>query len=288
MRPFQKACLTLLFLAAPLGVFTSLSTVQPPAQATAKSKAKALDQMSQSEIDAWLKTLKGKPFTQRIEAVSERALGTPYFLGPLGEGPGAPFDSKPLVNLQKVDCVTFCEQTLALALSPNYQAAVKILQRIRYEKGEIKMECRNHYFMADWIPNNAWLVEDITPRLPGAVKIARTISHKNLFANQGFKGIQVRKPDRSLEMAYIPEDKLEMALPALKSGDIGVLIQDLPGIFAAHTGIVIRKGSKWVLRNATSLKPNQVVDTPFEELIKSLKKSKRLIGMSFARPKVRP
>ncbi len=289
MKPFYQACLGFLLLAAPVGLLAG-GLSQPVAQAKPVNKPslKSLAQMSEAEIDSWLKSLKGKSFVQRIEAVSERALGTPYFLGPLGEGPSAPYDQKPLIDLKRVDCVTFCEQTLALALSPNYKQAVQTLQKIRYDKGEIKMECRNHYFMADWIPHNAWLLTDISSRLPGATPLTRTISHKNLFASQGFKGIQVRQKDRTLTMSYIPEDKLAQVLPQLHSGDVGVLIQDLPGIFAAHTGLVIKKGDQLFLRNATSLAPQRVVDTPFEDLIASLKKSKRLIGMSFARPHPQP
>jgi len=289
VKPFYQACLGFLLLAAPVGLVAK-GPVQFEAQAKSvvKPSLKSLAQMSEAEIDAWLKSLKGKSFVQRIEAVSERALGTPYVGGPLGEGASAPYDKKPLINLKQVDCVTFCEQTLALALSPTYKQAVQTLQKIRYDKGEIKMECRNHYFMADWIPHNAWLLTDISARLPGATPLTRTISHKTFFANQGFQGIQVRQPDRTLTISYIPEDKLAQALPQLRSGDVGVLIQDLPGIFAAHTGLVIKKGDKLVLRNATSLSPLQVVDTPFEDLIASLKKSKRLIGMSFARPHTQP
>jgi hypothetical protein len=249
---------------------------------------KPLAAMSEAEINHWLKQLSRKPWLERLELVSARALGTPYKLGPLGEGPNAPYDRQPLINLQQVDCVTFCEQSLALALAPDYKEAFKILQKIRYQRGEIKMECRNHYFMADWIPNNHWLVADITPHLPGALTLERTISHKTLFANQKFEGLQVRQPDRTLKIKYVPEDQLEKVLPLLKSGDIGVLIQNRPGIFAAHTGLVIRKGQQLYLRNATSLAPEQVVDTPFGTLIESLKKSQRLIGMSFARPHLKP
>ncbi|PIQ29237.1 hypothetical protein COW36_17375 [bacterium (Candidatus Blackallbacteria) CG17_big_fil_post_rev_8_21_14_2_50_48_46] len=283
MRKFLIGSLAPLVLAVPFVLQTHPSSV-----AAVQTQTRPLNQLSESEISSWLKSLSTKPFLERLEAVSERALGTPYLLGPLGEGPRGPYDSKPLINLKQVDCVTFCEQSLALALSSNYQQAVATLQKIRYDQGEIKMECRNHYFMADWIPHNSWLVEDITARLPGSKPLERTISHKTLFANQGFKGIQVRQPDRRLKQAYIPDDQLEKVLPLLKTGDIGVLIQDLPGIFAAHTGLVIRKGNQVFLRNATSLSPKQVVDTPFPELIASLKKSKRLIGMSFARPKAHP
>lgn len=259
----------------------SLAPVASPSLATDRPLAA----MSPDEVNVFLASLQGKSLTERIDAVSARALGTPYFLGPLGEGPGAPFDTKPLMDLTRVDCVTFCEQTLALALSPDYATAQKTLQRIRYKQGEIAMETRNHYFMADWIPHNAWLVSEITPQLPGHVWLERTISHRQLFANNNYAGIQVREPDRTLKKAYVPDTALNGLEKHLRSGDIAVLIQDAPGIFAAHTGIMIQKSDgSWVLRNATSLDPKQVVDTPWPTLIASLQKSQRLIGMAFARP----
>jgi hypothetical protein len=290
-----------LFLAVSAGAAYGLYPASPASPASPVSEAKRiaaapqqqnvtaarhlpLQEMSPTDIDAFLKELPAG-LTQRIEKVSAQASGTPYFLGPLGEGPDAPYDKKPLIDLKRVDCVTFCEQTLALSLSQNYDEAVKVLQKIRYKAGEIKMECRNHYTMADWTVNNRWLMKDITPELAGHQWLTRTISHQNLFAAQKFAGIQVREPDRLMKVAYIPETEIAAILPQLKSGDMGVLIQDQAGIFAAHTGFMIQKGGQWVFRNATSIGLKQVVDTPMDEMITALKNSKRLIGMAFVRPR---
>ncbi len=269
-----------------LALLAGAANFTPPlvAQALTPVVQKPLQQMSTSDVDRFLKTLPPR-LVPRIEAVSAQARNTPYLLGPLGEGAGAPYDSKPLIDLTQVDCVTFCEQTLALALSQSYGEAVKTLQKIRYKAGEIKMECRNHYTMADWTVNNRWLMKDVTPELPGHQWLTRTISHKKLFEMQKFKGIQVREPDRTLKVAYIPENHLHRVVSRLKSGDVGVLIQDREGIFAAHTGFMIRQNNRWVYRNATSIGPKKVVDTPFPTLINSLKKSKRLVGMAFIRPR---
>ena len=247
---------------------------------------KALAQMNEQEVSDYLASLQSLPFIDRLEKITAQAKGTPYFLGPLGEGPGAPIDQKPLIDLTRVDCVTFSEQSLALALSPDYPSAFKTLQKIRYKQGEVKMECRNHYTMADWTVNNRWLLTDISAQMPQHQTLTRTISHKQLFANQKLTGIEVREPDRTLKVAYIPEDRLMEVLPNLRPGDLGVLIQNLDGIFAAHIGFMFQQANgKWVYRNATSIGPKEVTDTPFETLVDSLKSSKRLIGMSFIRPK---
>lgn len=249
---------------------------------------KPLPAMTQQEVSAFLKTQAGEPFLKRLEHASAQALNTPYRLGPLGEGPGAPFDSKPLINFKEVDCVTFCEQSLALALAPDYAQTVKVLQKIRYHKGQIAMEKRNHHFMADWVANNAWLVKDITPELPGHQWLTRTISHKQLFAKQNFTGIQAIN-DRTLKQAYLPTAQLKDLPKHLKAGDIGVLIQNRPGIFAAHTGFFFQKATgAWVYRNATSIGPKKVVDTPYAELWASLQRSDTLIGIAIVRPHAQP
>lgn len=281
----KKKLLTALILAGALPVLSIYLPIGNPQVAVAKPQTKSLSAMSNPELDTWLATLQKQSLTQRIAQVSEKALGTPYFLGPLGEGPGAPYDAKPLIDLKRVDCVTFCEQTLALALAKNSGEALQILQKIRYKQGKIAMEYRNHYFMADWVPNNRWLVKDITATLPGAQPLTRTISHRTLFANQGFKDIHVQEPDRTLTVHYIPDTALDKVLPQLKSGDIGVFIQDMPGIFASHTGFMIQNAQgKMVFRNATSIGPKQVTDLPWPELVAYLKQSKRVIGMAFVRP----
>src|SRR4051794_15807463 len=73
------------------------------------------------------------PLAARIEAVSERFLGTPYKLGPLGEGPDGEFDRDPLARYDQFDCTTLVETTLALALESDLTAAERTLQKIRYQ-----------------------------------------------------------------------------------------------------------------------------------------------------------
>lgn len=284
---YKRLLLAAVVLAG-FGTYVGLQKA-PPAPA-AVATVKPLARMNRSEIDAWLPGLRRLPLNQRMAAVSARALDTPYFLGPLGEGPEGTFDKKPMIDLTRVDCVTFCEQTLALSLSNSYAQAYETLQRIRYKGGqkaaERLMETRNHYFMADWVPNNAWLVSDITAGLPGHQPLTRTISHQQLFASQNFTGIHVRQPDRTLTIQYVPDTALAGIEKHLQSGDIGVLIQNHPGIFAAHTGMMYRLADgRWVFRNATSIGPKKVVDTPWPELIAALQKSERLIGMAFVRPR---
>src|SRR5947208_1381551 len=106
--------------------------------------------------------------SQRLEIASRRYLGTAYRLFPLGEGSAERGSPKPPIRENGVDCMTFVEQSLAHALAPGPSDVVPLLQRIRYRSGKIDFGARNHYFLADWVPNNAWLVEDDTRRVGGA------------------------------------------------------------------------------------------------------------------------
>jgi len=249
-----------------------------------------LSKMAVAEIDIFLNQIKDRSFLERLELVSARAKGTTYFNGPLGEGLDSPFDTHPLIDLGRVDCVTFCEQTLALALGTNYRDSFKQLQKIRYKFGKIKIEKRNHYFMADWVPNNSWLLSDITKETGAeyAKPLTRVISHKNLFAASPYKNIIAEEADRKITVNYIPKDKLHLIGDKLKTGDIAVFIQDLPGVFASHTGFIIRdKAGKLFFRNATSIGLKQVVDLPYNDLTEFLKKSKKNLGLAIIRPNTR-
>lgn len=277
---------TLLLLSLAFWATLSNPSMAAPPKAPV-AQAKPLYKMTPAEVDGLLKQLQKQPFQERLRLISERSKGTPYLLGPLGEGPNGVYDKGPLIDLSKVDCVTFCEQTLALALSKTYQEAFQTLQRIRYKNGKISMQTRNHYTMADWVPNNAWLMTDVTRQVGGplALPLTRVISHQNLFKQQNFVGIQGVEPDRKVTIAYIPKAKLPQIAAKLQTGDVGVFIIDLPGIFASHTGLMIRdtKG-QLVFRNATSIGPQQVTDLPFAELVSYLQSKPKMMGMSFIRP----
>lgn len=251
---------------------------------------KHLYQMSKEEINDFLKSISNKPFIERLEIVSEKTKTTPYFLGPLGEGSDNPYDKHPLIDLSRVDCVTFVEQTLAFAMSNNYDEAFNKLQKIRYKSGDIRIEKRNHYFMADWVANNSWFVHNVTKEVGGdlAIPLTRTISHEKFFANPVYKGIKSQEPDRTMTINYIPKDKLALVENNLHSGDIATFIINLDGIFVSHVGFIIKdKNGNTFFRNAKSFEQKQVLDVPYNELVEYLKNNKKNMGMAFIRTDIK-
>lgn len=249
-----------------------------------------LYKMSKEDINKLLKNISQKTFVEKLEVISESAKGTPYFLGPLGEGSESNYDKNPLMDLSRVDCVTFIEQVLALSLSYDYDTAFKNLQKIRYKDADIKIEKRNHYFMADWAINNQWLFIDVSKEVGNNLTkpLTRTISHEKFFGGSVYKGIKAQEKDRTLTINYIPKDKLFLIENKLQSGDIAAFVIDLPNIFVSHTGFIIKdKNGKVFFRNATSIGPKQVTDLPYDQLVEYLKKSKKNMGLVFLRPSVK-
>lgn len=247
---------------------------------------KPLYEMNNEEIDLLIKDLvkQKKSTISKIEFFSEISKGTPYKLGPLGEGSTGKYDKNPLINFKEVDCMTFCEQILSLSISSNYDEMFKNLQKIRYKNGKISMETRNHYPVADWLPNNSWLIKDATIDIGKNLcsETTRVISHKKFFESKGYKDIKNITPDRTITTKYIPKDKLKYIKNDLKSGDIVVFIQNKPGIFTSHMGLIIKNNKNIIFRHA-SMKEKCVTDLDFDELIIYLSKKKENIGLKFFR-----
>jgi hypothetical protein len=179
-----------------------------------------------------------------------------------------------------VDCVTFCEQVLALAISRNYDEAFRNLQRIRYRDGIISFAARNHFVMADWLPRNQWLLKDITGDAGGGMcqVMTKTIDRKHFAAERGCAdGGSWPEPQR-MSIRYIPTPHLPTTVLQLKGSELLVLITRREGIFASHLGFIIKAGDGSMLfRHASSI-DKKVVDEPIEHLYRRIAKDRQIAG----------
>jgi len=205
--------------------------------------APVLAEMPPEELDGYLKTLHAgqADFPGRLAQVARDSVGTPYFLGPLGEGPGAAHDNDPLMDLSRVDCVTFVEQAVALAAAPpGYEAAFALLQRIRYAGGAIDFETRNHFMVADWIPNNPWS-RDVTRELGAeTAPLTRTISRSAFFRLVEAPEVGQDTPDRDITLHYLPSARVAAVEAALPSPALIMFIGKVDWLFALHCGLYLR------------------------------------------------
>lgn len=203
--------------------------------------AMPLGDMDPAGVDEYVQQLQREhpTFEQRLTAVVHQSLGTAYADGPLGEGPDGAYDSDPLIDLARVDCVTFMEQSIALAVGTTYDEAFDRLQQIRYVDGVIDYEHRNHFFVTDWLANNPFCIE-ITGDLGAPTKqITRTISRKGFFERVNAPELGHTTADVSETLTIVPSKHVDDAEAAISSPAIVVFVGKVDWLFALHTGLFI-------------------------------------------------
>lgn len=235
--------------------------------------------MSHEAVDGYLKRLHAKTpdFGARVSEVLRRSVGTPYVGNPLGEGPNGPYDKEPQMDLAHVDCVTFVEQTIALAASDSYQSAFEALQRIRYKGGEAAFEKRNHFMIADWIVNNRFC-RDVSPDLgvPTA-KVTRKMGRKHFYESKNLPDLAKDAVEETLSLTYVPCAEAARAEAKLPSPALILFIGKIDWLFTLHCGIFVRdEAGKGHLYNASSTE-KKVVYVDFAPIFE---KSTRYLGFT--------
>jgi len=253
----------------------------------ASSRGKQLYEMTNREIDSLLTVISKRnlTITERINFYSEKFLGTPYNLRCVGDGPYALLENWPLVNFKETNCMAYCEHVLALSISDSWDNFFNNLQHIRYKDGVIGMRTRNHYTMADWLPENAWLLEHVSRKVGGKYtrEVTRTISHIKFFKQKGIKDLRYVKPDRTITLDYVPKEVLKKVKKKVKPGDVLALIYaNKADIFSAHMLIVAQRDGQLVIRESSNSKMT-TFETPYDEWAEKVRNSCRYIGVCFMR-----
>lgn len=200
------------------------------------------------------------PMGEAVARIGEGFLGTPYEPHTL-EIPGP---ERLVVNFQALDCVTFVENALALALflktapaggpeqreeedRARYEA---ILTGIRYRGGKIDgYPSRLHYF-SDWIADNQARghVRDVTAELggvpdPEAVDFMSRHpgSYRALAEDPGaveaIRAVEARISTRPRHR--VPQDRIAEVAADIRTGDIIAATSTVRGLDVAHTGIAV-------------------------------------------------
>jgi len=228
-----------------------------------------------------------KTVTERMNYFSQYFLGTPYSFTCVGEGEDALYEPYPLINFDSTNCMAFCEHVLALSISDSWDNFFSNLQQIRYKDGIISIRTRNHYTIGDWLPENKWLLEDISKQVGGSYTktVTRTISHTKFFQSKGITDLRHVKPDYEMTIDYIPKEEMLHIKNNLRSGDIGVLIfANKNDIFAAHMWMVFGNNRNLIIRESTT-RGMTTFDTPYDDWAEVVMSSKRYIGISLMRVK---
>jgi hypothetical protein len=188
----------------------------------------------------------------RIDHLSEHLLNSGYIEGSLGGGPNSPEEFR--VSMSAFDCVTFIETVLALAAARTSGEFIETIRRIRYEGGEISWNRRNHY-MVDWARNNVNLgfIQNLTTG-PQASEKTCTLSL--------IPGL----PEKVTTFSYFPTQNSAVVAQLFETGDVLVFVSTKETLDVFHTGFLIERAGRWVLRHATRA-AGSVIDQELLEFI---------------------
>lgn len=210
----------------------------------------------------------GKPETtqKQVEFLSGNFLGTPYKGSTLTGDINTPEIFT--INLKGMDCFTYIDYVEALRLSNTYEDFSPNLKNIRYKRGNVSFQNRNHFF-SDWPVENRDNIIDITYQVGGGKAIAVNKS-LNLKADSStfLPGI----PVVNREFYYIPSSAIDdETLVKLHTGDYVGMYTESPGLDVTHTGIIIKKDDGIYLRHASSKKgKKRVVDENFIDYVQNV------------------
>ena len=164
-------------------------------------------------------------------------------------------------DLTDVDCVTFQERCIALALATDWQSYLLLSDRIRHKGGDVRFAARNVYPLADWVPNNAWLFEDITAKLGVPVSTFNLEVQRRKRVLADLRADYIAPVDVDVEsvpevewlpQTYVADAHMYEALPKLRTGDLAFVIHERPHRaptikrFCDHVGIIVRDEGDFV------------------------------------------
>lgn len=204
-------------------------------------------------------------------------IGVPYVAKTLEGNPS----ERLVVNLRQLDCTTFVENTLALALCAKnhltrFADFLTFLRLIRYRNGEVSYINRLHYF-TEWIADNARMgyVEEVSAPNPPFTKTQK-IAINFMSGHVSFYPMLVKNPSwvasiqnmeqelQGREFPYIPKEEISntaIVCNTIHDGDIIAILTSKPGLDTSHIGIAVWHADGLHLLNASQIH-KKVVEEP--------------------------
>lgn len=230
--------------------------------------------MTPAERSTTLSAGAEQAFEQRFESLSRPFMGTAYGESPLGEAQ-AP-DADPLIRFDRVDCLTFVEEMMALSYSRSEDEVVGWLNRIRYAHDVPRYGDRNHVMEAQWLPVNLkkGFIVDVTQHYGGAsVKsVTKTLTAQSWQSRTG-AALKLAPQDQAVgRFAWdiIPVAQAVGVVKKVPTGTILVAVRaDRPDRVTriTHLGFVVQTAKGPMLRHA-SRTFKKVVDEPLDKFVK--------------------
>ena len=212
------------------------------------------------------KTKHDRSAASRIDVLSRHFVGHSYLPNPLigSAGTAEVFTA----SLDGFDCVTYLETVLALARASSVDDFIEWLRKIRYERGRIQWDRRNHY-MTLWIRNNvrAGIIRPVSMPAVPILRIERVLNVVPGLAP---------KPAR---MKCLPKPAVPRLERYLQTGDLIFFVSTRKNLDVFHAGIIVRDGTRLLMRHASRSQGHVV-----EQELSNVVKANRMSGFIMMRP----
>lgn len=291
-------------------VFTLLVTSAPAQQAVPppspprlpidtvfQGEAKFHAIVAKAERENWRRF----PIGERTVLVARELVGVPYMNYTLEVDDRV---ESPVVNLKGMDCWTYYENALAIARMLRYKPApykpqdmLHMVEIERYRNGVCTGSylSRMHHLEEVFYDNQRrGYATNITPRLPGAVRLRREIhemtvqwknyrylrSNRALIEPMGRIEAQVSK----LPVHHIPKSKVRAVESQLQNGDICAITTTWHSGYTSHVGLIMKIKNRAYFAHATSDRDKgrmTLIDRPITDYLNG---SSKHAGIIICRP----
>lgn len=238
------------------------------------------------KIENVLGKIKGiRDTNERIIAITREFIGVPY----VGFTLNMPIEEQLYVNTEGMDCTTFVETVMALAMAadrdnPEIKYFLDKLKSIRYRNGEIDGFPSRLHYISDWAIDNAHRgnFKEITFGYDLSEKRVKTIdfmtNNRHLYPAMKEEAIYEaikasEKPLKNLQYWLIPTSQVEKAAKNyLKSGDIVGIVTNKAGLDVSHVGVLrIEKGIPYLTHASSKYKKVVQDTTPLKDYLQKQK-----------------
>ena len=229
-----------------------------------------------------------------ITAIARTFICTPYKAATLEGEP-----EMLTVDLDEMDCTTFVENVLAMALTVKerrnaWQDFVYNLGNIRYRQGRMNGYSSRLHYISDWIVDNSHRgnIVEMTGRLPNSTYTVKTLdymsTHRDAYPALADSAEYERLKNfeggfRSHRFPYLRSSTLmsKWASQYLQEGDIIAFTTKVKGLDVSHIGIIAMKADGPHLIHASSKEGKVTEET--RTLSEYLKKNPAVTGARIIR-----
>jgi hypothetical protein len=262
---------------------TPPSPVRLPMGTVFKGEAKFRALVQQAEKENWRQL----PLGARTIRVARAMVGTPYVNYTLEVHDKI---ESPVVNFGGMDCWTYYENALAFARMLRYkpgpytpQDMLHMVEVERYRGGVCTggyLSRMHHLEEVFWDNERRGLAKNITPRIPGAVRLRREIremtvqwkSYRYLRNNPSLLPEMGRIEARvsNLPVWHIPKKNVRGIEGYLQDGDVCAITYNGSGGYTSHVGLIVKLQGRAYFTHATSDRDKgrmTIIDRPITDYL---------------------